>query len=190
MKRLITICAVAIFVLPVTGFAGVHSFPSDDSIVVGSLGFINSNEIGYFWSTQRGDMVSESFADPLLSANEAIFDFDVPTNGLNSTPVDWDILINGSTVGDFSVAAGFTGPIHLDLSFSPIGNISGQYQIIFDVTNEIPSGWGAHTLAYAGSYLHSVELIGTGNVIPAPGAILLGSIGVGLVGWLRRRRTL
>jgi hypothetical protein len=38
---------------------------------------------------------------------------------------------------------------------------------------------------YVGMLLDNVQI----NAVPAPGALLLGSMGMGLVGWLRRRNT-
>ncbi len=51
----------------------------------------------------------------------------------------------------------------------------------------------AYILAF-GNTNNTMDTLGLDHMewtpIPAPGAILLGSLGVGLVGWLRRRRTL
>jgi hypothetical protein len=137
--------------------AVVFPFPSSSSSVVGSVGFIDDCQAGYFWSASRGDGVSQSHSGP-RAIRHVILDVAVPTNVLNGgNHVDWNLIINGKIVDSFSVTEGFTGTIHRDVKFAKIRG--RNFDIHLAVTNEVPSGGGSITLSYADcGGAHSIKL--------------------------------
>ena len=155
------VCVAAVLAWPGGATAQINQtfdFPSNDSTVVGSVGFIDADEVGFFWSMQRGDRVSETFTFSGPSAiNRAILKVQVVTNSLFAgQSVNWNLEINGTVVGNFAVPAGFTGPRTVDVSFPPISGPT--YAVTIRVTNTVPGGFGSHSLAYAGNFAHSIEL--------------------------------
>jgi hypothetical protein len=155
---LVAACSLAI--VPSSGaLVGVtFAFPSNDSTVVASVGFIDSDEVGYFWSAVRGDRVTETFTGPPV-LRRAVLSVEVVTNVLApGAHVDWRIEINGNPVGTFVVNSGFTGPIVRDIVIG--GMVGPIYTVTIRVTNTVAPGLGSHTLAYAGPFAHSIELNG------------------------------
>jgi hypothetical protein len=78
--------------------------------------------------------------------------------------LQWDYVVQKlDPLTTYTVAFGVGAPITTQLSFVNLSNADQQ-----------------------GALLDNVALA----VVPAPGAVLLGSLGIGLVGWLRRRHAL
>jgi hypothetical protein len=198
MKRLIMICSVVTLLLALSGAAPTASanvlYFDDIPFVIDpgwgdsmpmpngyggfnwvNFGIISRNQYpgsGYDLGCVSPDNVAfNGYGAPAL-LSDGLFDF----NGAYLTSA-WNNP-------NYVTVSGYFGPSLL-YETTVETNTAGSTWFTFNYT-------GIDSLRFASSNLHFAMDNFTYNatVIPAPGAVLLGSIGVSFVGWLRRRRTL
>lgn len=119
------------------------------------------------------------------SSGVLILDFDKPTDQL-----DFGVALNSYN----AVSTAYVVKLY-DSSYTPIDTLTGgtsplvlwsEGQFTYSGTRVRRAVIGFNSNAASRFAIDNLTI----NPVPAPGAVLLGSFGLGLVNWLRRRRTL
>ena len=141
---------------------------------------------GFDTGTVPGDYVAfNAWADPASITSSNIFNFNGAyltaawRNGLNITVAGYE---DDSPLYSTTVVVDTTGPAWFDFNYVGIDRL--EFDSYGGVAVFSNCG-GGHFAMDDFTFTASAPISN-----PSPGAILLGSIGVGLVGWLRRRRAL
>jgi hypothetical protein len=193
MKKLITILSVITLVCTtcaqvasgtVLAFDDIINYVGEEPIPNGYGGFNWDN----FWVIHRSysagsgydlgcvspDFVAFNASGATALLSDSVFNFNgayLTSAWANTQDIKVEGYLGASLLYDTTVTVPNTAPTWVELNYLGIDKL--QF-------TSLPGGFG-HQFAMDNF---------TYTVIPAPGAIALGSIGVGLVGWLRRRRTL
>ncbi len=177
MKKLITICLVLTFAM-----AGP---------VLANPTMIGGPYIGSSWSiTATAPGPYDLWAVRISPVSVGIDTFDVGSPALQTVTAGWNTVLDTPSLVSI---AGPTSPINLDIYFAgaaPPALLEIDHVLFNGSTKVIETHWVLANGSLQDWYFSNDWNPTRADVIPAPGAILLGSIGVSLVGWLRRRRTL